>query len=347
MKRFLSVILILVLLLSCAALCTGCGEEEEQEYPVTVNGVTIESEPKQIVVLDDNAADIIAYIGYDGKMVGRSMRCDQEFLSFFPTVDGSGKSLADSITGIGADLVIVGSEDLESTRSALAGTEIRVIAFDLPKDFASLKELYNNIATVLGGGVTGPQKGEKAYNLLVNSLKRYQSIPEGVIKTSVYLYLNERGELCTFTKGSLEQKIFDYNGTMNALANQEEPQVVASELRMGSPNYIFYDDDAVLEYLRSDDTLKNLPALLRNSMCRIPMKGFFRYGTTCEQVMYDMTSFISDSEKPAATPDEATPDETGNDPDDDQDDSGDYDDGEDDGSDYDDGDYESYDDYEE
>ena len=86
MKRILSIALALCMLLSCAVVFTACSGEKSGEYPVTVGGVTIEKEPKNIVVLNDVHADIISYIGYDIKMVGRSAECDQDFLSIVPAV---------------------------------------------------------------------------------------------------------------------------------------------------------------------------------------------------------------------------------------------------------------------
>ena len=80
MKRILSIALALCMMLGCAALLGGCNGEKGDNWPVTVGNVTIDKEPQNIVVLSDKLADIVSYIGYDVKMVGRSTECDQDFL---------------------------------------------------------------------------------------------------------------------------------------------------------------------------------------------------------------------------------------------------------------------------
>ena len=306
MKRILSVILIAALLITAAALFTGCGEEEDKNYPVTVNGVTLDKEPVNIIAADACLADIISYMGYDRKMVARSDECDQEFLNVFPSIGRADGITSDAVKNAGADLVIADSTLSPAVVNELRTNGITVVTFERAHDLASLKEQYIQLGTLLGGNTSGSKKGEDSYNTLLSSLSQYKSIPTGVVKTSAYLYLNESGELCTFTKGSFEQKIFDYNGSMNTLSHQEKPQVDLSQLRIGSPGTIFYADDAVLNYLSADETLSRLSALVTSKLCRIPLKNFSRYGTSCEQIIYDMASYLKD--KPA-TPDEATPDE--------------------------------------
>ena len=357
MKRSLSLVLILVLLASGMTLFTGCSEEKEMEYPVTVGGLTIEKEPKSVVVLNDSFADIIAYIGYDTKLVARSDECDQEFLSFFPSVGSVGSVTAASILQQGTDLVIADNTLSESVRSELNANEVPVVILSPATNMTSLKQLYIDLGTVLGGKTVGSKRAERAYNSLVNMLGEYKNIPTDAGKTSVYLYLNENAELCTFTHGSFEQQLFEYNTSVNTLSQQKDPQVIASELKTGSPSCIFYDNDAVLEYLKNDETLMNLKALQNLRVCRIPRKSFFRYGMTCEQILGEMSAFLNDGAtpivKPAtpdeASPDEASPDEAPDDYDDDDDYEDDYDDDysddySDDDSDWSDGDGESWDD---
>ena len=85
-KRIVSIALAFVIALSVAVTFTGCGNDD---YPVEVANIIIESEPKNIVVLDASTADIISYTGYDIKMVGRSDEVNQDWLSVVPSVGAS------------------------------------------------------------------------------------------------------------------------------------------------------------------------------------------------------------------------------------------------------------------
>ena len=312
MKRTLSIFLVIAMLLSCAVFFSGCDDKKSSEYPVTVGDVTIEAEPQSIVVLNDCIADIISYIEYDYKMVGRSIECDQDFLRIVPSVGTPDNPAVDTIAQKGADLVIADSTLSEKVRGKIEAEGITVITLDPPTDTTGLKELYSTLGAVLGGNTTGRAKGEKSYDGLFDMLGQFKTASTGVAKTSVYLYMDQNGRLCTFVKGSLEYKIFGYNGAVNVLSNQAEAAVDATQLKMGSPSYIFYDDESVLDYLKNDEKLMSLRALQNGKTYPIPLKNFKRYGTTCEQAVYDMVAFLNMQDAATideATPGEATPDE--------------------------------------
>ena len=310
MKRTISLFLILALLLSCAVFFAGCSGETSKEYPVTIGDVTIDKEPESIVVLNDAIADIISYSDFDYKMVGRAITCDQEFLRIVPSVGTPDNPAVDTIVQKGADLVIADSTLSQKSRDKIIAEGINVVVLDPATDTESLKALYSTLGTLLGGNVKGKAKGEKAYNSLFDMLGQFKSATTGVAKTAAYLYLDVNGRLCTFVKGTLEQKIFGYNGAINVLSNQEEPAVDATQLRLGQPTCIFYSDPSVLDYLRNDDKLMNLVALRNDKVYQIPLKCFSRLGTTCEQAVYEMVDFLNKQDDPA-TADEATPDEFG------------------------------------
>ena len=63
MKKIVSVFLAMALAASACATLAGC-DGDNKNYPVSVADITIETEPKDIVVLSDETADIISYLGY-------------------------------------------------------------------------------------------------------------------------------------------------------------------------------------------------------------------------------------------------------------------------------------------
>ena len=72
--KIISIALAVVTMLSAVALFSGCSDGE---YPVEVANITIESQPKNIVVLDAPTADILIATGYDRYIVGRSDEVDR------------------------------------------------------------------------------------------------------------------------------------------------------------------------------------------------------------------------------------------------------------------------------
>lgn len=304
MKRIISSVLALCILLTCAAIFVGCNKESGGEWPVTVREVTISKEPKNIVVLNDGLADIISYIGYDIKMVGRSSECDQDFLYVVPVMGTAAEPDVEAIKAAEADLVIADSTLSETARKSLEGAKITVLTLDNPANGDDLLALYTDLGTALGGKTTGSKKGEDGYFDLFEMLNTLKTAARSdILHTTTYLYLDENGQLCTFVNGSLEHKIFGYNGGANVLANQSTPVVTPSDLHISSPNFIFYDTPEVLTYLSSNEELANINGLENGTTLQIPKKLFSRFGTTAEDTVYQMLNFIEVNSK--STPDEA------------------------------------------
>ena len=303
MKRILSIVTAACMLIVCMALPAGCSVESTGEYPVTFGDVTIDREPQNIVVLNDDIADIISYIGYDIKMVGRSVECDQDFLSIVPAVGAAATPDVAAIAAAETDLVLADSTISAAAKQSIEEAGAKVVIVDPADTSEALRELYINLGMILGGNTTGRQKGEDGYTELFDMLGQLKTATSAVVKTAAYLYLNDNGELCTFVQGSLDYRFFNYNGCTNIFMHQEEPTVNIADLRIGSPTYLFYDDQAVLDYLNEDTYLAHIDALVNNRTYPIPKKNFERHGTTAEQTVFEMLNYIEKLSK--ATADEA------------------------------------------
>ncbi len=307
-KKIISLILTLSLLCSTAVIFSACSGVGSKDFPLTIGDVTIKSEPKNIVVLNDNFADIVSYIGYDVKMVGKGYGCDQEFLKIVPSVGTADNPSIDTITSYETDLVIADETLSQKSRDKLSEAGVTVVSFSNAETMDDLKTLYSNLGTVIGGKVTGKEKGEEAYDDLINTLSSFKKTVSGVVKTQAYLYIDERGALCTFPKGSMAAQFFSYTGALNTFSNQEDELVVTEQLKMGTPTYIFYDDEKVLEYLRNDEALSKLTALSSGRTYQVPLKNFSRQGTTIFDTVYNMINVMFVQSE--ATPDEETEAET-------------------------------------
>ena len=305
MKRTLSILLAICLLLSCAAVFTGCkGTGNNNEFPVTVAEVTIDKEPQAIVVLSDKLADIISYIGYDIKMVGRSEECDQKFLSVVPTVGTAAAPDVNAIKSAGADLVIAEDTLAADVKQNIEAAEIKVLTLKPATNKDELEALYTDLGTALGGKTKGAENGNEGFTTLFETLETLNTVSTGVVQTAAYLYLNNAGQLCTFTSGSLEQMFFNYSGTSNVFVSQSEPIIETEYLRIESPTYLFVDSDEVLQVINADPSLANVSAVKNGHAVVIPKINFERHGSSVEQAIFDILSYIEKVSK--ATPDEAT-----------------------------------------
>lgn len=307
-KKIVSLLLCVVITATmCVALCS-CKDDKGSEYPVTIGEVTIKEEPLNIVVLSDCMADVISYMGYDIKMVGKSVECDQQFISVVPMVGTAVEPNVESIISYETDLVIAEDTLSETAKASLAEAKIPVITLSKASSFENLKSLYSTLGTALGGNVTGKKQGEDAYNELMQTITDYESaVPSNVVKTACYLYLDEQGALCTLTQGTIEYEFFSHCGAINVLMSQQTPQVDIENLKISTPSYIFYDDQAVLDYLNNDPDLANMGALSKNNTYQIKKSDFYRQGVTYEDLIYHVVDFMFGEHKD--TPDEATPEQ--------------------------------------
>lgn len=304
MKRTLSILLSLCLILSAMSLLAGCNKAGGSGYPVEVAGVTIDKEPANIVVLNDDLADIVSYIGYDIKMVGRSAECDQDFLYVVPVMGSAASPDVNAITAAKADLVIADNTLGSNSKSALESAGVKVLTLTAAKNEEELRNLYISLGTALGGSEKGAVKGQEGYDSLFTMLDKLNTASSSVVQTAAYLYLDGSGQLCTFVKGSLEHSIFNFNGCTNVLLNQSQPTVNPDELQKGSPNYIFYDSPAVLDYLKASPQLSKISGLVSGHTLQIPLKQFMRHGSSAELTVFEMLNYIEKITK--ATPDQAT-----------------------------------------
>lgn len=318
-KKILSIVLCLCLVLGITLTLCSCKDESNGEYPVVYGDVTIEQEPQNIVVLSDNLADIISYIGYDVKMVGRDLETDQEFLSIVPIVGTAKEPNFDSILSYETDLVIASNELSDDAKAKLSEQGITTITMKTPTTYDELKATYIDLGTILGGNITGKAQGESSYTELFDTLKTFKSaVPNDIIKTVCYLYVDENGDLCTLTKDSLEYKLFSYCGATNVFSAQEEALVDIEQLRLSTPSYIICDDKSVLEILQSNDTLSNMTALTQGNIYNLKKSEFERMGTSLEDNIYHLIEYmfiLSEATANEATPDTAVAQESDAQPD--------------------------------
>lgn len=323
MKRLLSLVLAVCLAASCAVFFTACGDEKNNEFPVTVGGTEIREEPKRVVVLNDAFADIILYMGYDTKLVGRSVECDQQMMNVITSVGSAATPAIDTLESLEPDLVIADSTLSEKARNKITDAGISIVTLEPPVTQEEIKQRYIDLGTLLGGKDEGSAKGEESYEKLFELLDEYSTATDYIVITDAYLYLDENGNYCTFVKDTVESMIFGYNGAMNVFANKITPEFIPTGttdesanpaamdemlIRYAAPTYLFLDGTVkkdgtivspVYDKLLSDPTLCNLSALKEGRVYFIPLRNFYRPGVTFEETLFTMIDELNKDEEAA------------------------------------------------
>lgn len=304
--KIISIALAVVTMLSAVALLSGCSDGE---YPVEVANLTIESQPKNIVVLDAPTADILIATGYDRYIVGRSDEVDQKSINVAPSMGSSEKPDADKIIEVGADLVFAGPTIDDDVKKKLQDKGIQVIKMshgDTPKQ---VETNYVTISKICGGTKTGAKHGEDTYNDLLDKMNNYKqqvnNRNSGILDTVCYLY-TEDDQLRIMSNGTYGDMLLGYTGAVNVAVNITDNTVDVSTLRVANPNFVFYADDATLQKIKSDATLASLGAVKDGKILEVPIEEMSRPGDTSLEALEKMVYFMYPDLKPKSATAETT-----------------------------------------
>ncbi|MBQ2427905.1 MAG: peptidoglycan-binding protein [Ruminococcus sp.] len=306
MKRIISVLLAAVMVCTAVVIFAGCGDGN---YPVTVANITIDKEPEAIVVLDPSAADIISYMNYDGKIVGRSTEVDQSYLSVAPDFGAAAEPDVNSIINSGAQVVFAGDKINDDAVKQLQEKKIQVIKMSLADTPKELETNYLTIGKILGGAVTGLEKGTSSYEKLIEHMEKLKievssSTTSGALETACYLYVDD-GSLRVMTSGTYVDMLIGYTGAVNVAVNIIDGNVEVNTLRIANPNYIFYSDEQTLNAIQSDDVLSKLTAVTSGKALQVSEKDITRQGLTALATLEKMIGFMHPELAKKATTDEA------------------------------------------
>ncbi len=231
----------LCILIAAGALA-ACGPKNDissgagtKDFPVTIGSVTINEEPAGVAVLSPNIADVILAMGYEIQLKAKSAECTQSDLAVLPdvTVDDVQK-----IKDLGVKLVFTDTKPAEDKVSALNKEGIAVLTLAKATGREDLDRLYSQVGAVMKGAKTGYEKGKKTSQsifLTIDDISRI--IPSSNTPTSVaYLY---DAEGAVVTGDTLEGKLIESAGLVNAASGGTENKLSAGDLLLANPKYIF------------------------------------------------------------------------------------------------------------
>ena len=308
MKKIIAGIICLALVFGSAFVLAGCGDSN---YPVKIANLTIEQEPKSIVVLDPNSADIISYMGYDVKIVGRSDQVDQKYLSVAPSMGSSERPSVQNIIDSGAKVVFANDALAEDSKKSLESDGISVVLMSVADTPKQLETNFHTLGKILGGNTDGKAKAENSYNKLISSMEERKdkaaATPESALDTVCYLYF-EDGMLKLMTSGTYGDMLLGYTGAVNVAVNISENKVDVNTLKVANPNYIFYADEDTLKAVKGDNVLSQLAAVKAGKTMQITKEEMSRQGFTALETLDKMIGFIHpELAQKTATPDSAQP----------------------------------------
>jgi iron complex transport system substrate-binding protein len=293
MKKIVSLTLTAAFAGSIMLTFAGCGDSN---YPVQVANVIIEEEPKNIVVLDPYAADIISFMGYDVKMIGRSDEVNQEWLSIVPSIGTAANPDVDAITEGNADVVFAAEELSDEAKQSLTDKGVTVITMAKADTQTQLETNYASIGKILGGSEIGAAEAEKSFNNLIDKMEAVKAKVDtaknsDVLSTVCYLYM-DGSQLKMMTNGTYGDMLLGYTDSVNIAMNISENDVDVTTLKRANPNYMFFDSQETYDLVAADATLGTLDAIKGKKVLIVTEDEFSRQGQTALNTLDKMVSFM-------------------------------------------------------
>ncbi len=244
-------------------------------------------------------------------MVGRSDEVNQEWLSVVPSVGSQTAPDVNKIKTYETDIVFAGENLDKSVKESLEKENIQVITMSQAKTPKSLETNYVTLGKILGGKVTGANKGAASYDDLISNMENVKSsvktqVNSDILYTVCYLYY-ENNNLKLMTSGTYGDMLLGYTGAVNAAVNIDENKVDVNTLKVANPNFIFYADEATLNAIKSDAVLRKLTPVTSGKTLMVTADDMNRQGKSALDTLQKMVEFMYPSlKKSTSTKDEAS-----------------------------------------
>lgn len=237
-KKLLAALLCIGICLTSLSGCTNVGDlvsgAPVGEFPVEVNGVTINAKPQRVVVLSPSLADVVLALNCETQLLAGANGCTQEALGKLQKVDAGD---AGAIHDLAPDLVLV-DPSCAGVEQALKDAGHTVLNIAPAVNREDFERLYSQVSSALNGGGPGYDLGiECAQNVFGTLDDINRQIPSSdTITTGCYLYDLEGSAV---TGDMLGTTIMTYAGVTNIFSSLSGGQFGEDDLRVSNPDIIF------------------------------------------------------------------------------------------------------------
>lgn len=260
---------------------------EVTNFPVNTGYEIIEQAPENIVVLDDNVADILIACGYTDKIVGKSSDCTQSELKDVKEYGSDKNPDTNAVNKIDVDLIFASPDINYSDYETMKNNGNTVLRIATTNSIENFDTLYSNICKIMGGNIDGTKLGKEKAKYIVLELEKSES--NSVVK-GCYLY-NLDGQSAV-TNEMYENEILALAGVQNIATEYDRngnltiSKILASDKQEGFPFYILCEKGLKSKIL-SDENFKGTGVVNKNRIIEIPSKYLSRQGKSAiEGVKY-------------------------------------------------------------
>ena len=273
-KKLLSVTLIIALFL---CLLPSCGKNKE--FPVTINDIEITTAPTKVVSMCPSFTDIIHLLQYNSVLVGVSDRCDHEEVQTLTRCGTASSPEVDIIIALGAELVLTNEPLPYDAEKRLNNNDIIVLTLEDAINYSTLKDLYINIGSVLGGSVTGAAHGESVATSLLSTLDDIGRTAFGVLEPKNVMYMDDLEGNRIATGDTFLNYLFEICNINNVASADTEWSFSNDFIAISDPVVIFCKEGIGYD-LRRSTKFANITAIKKREVYEIEELWLEKQGAT-------------------------------------------------------------------
>ena len=254
-------------------------ENRDENFPVTVDGVTLEDVPNSVISLSPALTELVCDLGFSGRLIAISDYCDTPGLpGDLPRVGTVTSPDLAAMKRLKPDVLLVPAALTAADSAALEEYGVPVIVLPRAQTVEELSRLYTELGQVLAGAPAGQAIGETFYNTQIEALNAIaaritadgEDAPEVCYLRSMPLVL-ATGD--TFEGDLLARAGFHNSG--GAYTGWSYPDDKKADLM---PDIIFYDEAVGSEALAATELYSTTPAYQNGKCYELDMDSFERQG---------------------------------------------------------------------
>lgn len=256
--------------------------------------ITLTSEPQRIVSMAPSTTEILAALGVEDKIVGRTKYCNYpESIEAVESVGGTSDPNVETIIALEPDLVVGSTHVSEEVINKLREVGIPVVFLNEQEGFEGTYSAITSIGELIGAP-------DKAAEVIASMQKTVTDITEKVNalnkteKPKVY-YMVGYGE-SDFTAGgdTFISEIINLAGGENIAQNVQGWSISKEEIAANEPDMIIMPSgSATLEDLQSADFYKDLEAVKAGNVYEINGDMISRQGPRVSDALVEMAEVIN------------------------------------------------------
>ena len=270
MKRFIYILLMLVIslpLISCQVPADIEDDTiENAAFPITIDGVTIENSPTNVISLSPAITEIIFEMGYENSLIGRSRYCDfPAEVEDIQSVGSGANPDIDAIAELAPDVVICGSALAQKDVAFLNGKGIDVVVIPIPKTISQFYKGYEIIGTLFEGSIKGSNKGQETYEEIKSKIDEEIEKHSDDRKTFAYITTSSY----TVATGDTFEGEFLTIFADNIAANSSSYQYSLDEVNKANPDVIYIHKSLDADKVSKKKELANTTAVKNGDIIKI------------------------------------------------------------------------------